>query len=79
MHHWKLSLALVTSVGTAAVAQAQVADDPYLWLEQVSSPRAMVTTMPDWIMAMPGAAQRIAAATAHLPKPPKAKPTAKAK
>lgn len=43
--------------------------------------RAMVTTMPDWIMAMPGAAQRIEAATAHLPKPPKKdpKPATKAK
>ena len=40
-----MTLALLASVSPIA-AQAQVADDPYIWLEDVSSPRAM-----EWVNA----------------------------
>lgn len=41
--------------------------------------RSMMSAMPETMIAMPGAVERIKAATAHLPKPPKAKPVAKRK
>lgn len=41
--------------------------------------RSMMKAMPEMVVAMPGAMERIEAATAHLPKPPKAKPVAKRK
>ena len=36
-----MTLAILAATATATGAAAQAADDPYLWLEEVSSPRAM--------------------------------------
>lgn len=41
--------------------------------------RSTVTAMPDMIRLVPGSMERIQAATAHLPKPPKPTPPARAK
>ena len=41
-----MTLAILASVATASAAAAQATDDPYLWLEEVSSPRAM-----EWVNA----------------------------
>jgi hypothetical protein len=41
--------------------------------------RSMMKAMPAMIVVMPGSMERIAAATAHLPKPPKREPAAKDK
>src|SRR3954471_6297331 len=50
-----LSVAAAALAGTAIAARAQApADDPYIWLEEVSSPRAM-----DWVNAHNAKAQAV--------------------
>src|SRR3954464_15850514 len=49
----KMTILAAASLAAAAPAQA-VSDDPYLWLEEVSSPRAM-----DWVNAHNAKAQAV--------------------
>src|SRR3954470_3508751 len=50
-----LKMTILAAASLAAAAQAQaVSDDPYLWLEEVSSPRAM-----DWVHAHNAKAQGV--------------------
>ncbi|MEA3063853.1 MAG: prolyl oligopeptidase [Sphingomonadales bacterium] len=50
-----LKMTILAAASLAAAAQAQaVADDPYLWLEEVSSPRAM-----EWVNAHNAKAQAV--------------------
>src|SRR3954471_22667576 len=50
-----LKMTILAAASLAAAAQAQAgADDPYLWLEEVSSPRAM-----EWVNAHNAKAQAV--------------------
>src|SRR3954467_5063006 len=58
-----LKMTILAAASLAAAAQAQaVADDPYLWLEEVSSPRAM-----DWVNAHNAKAQAVLEADPRYP------------
>jgi prolyl oligopeptidase len=59
-----LSVAAAALAGTAIAARAQPpADDPYVWLEEVSSPRAM-----DWVNAHNAKAQAVLEADPRYPQ-----------
>ncbi|MBV9929653.1 MAG: S9 family peptidase [Alphaproteobacteria bacterium] len=59
-----LSVAAAALAGTAIAARAQApADDPYIWLEEVSSPKAM-----DWVNAHNAKAQAVLEADPRYPQ-----------
>lgn len=62
-----LNAFLATESGRAYGAQSMA-----MWVDS-DVMRAMIGSFPEIIAAMPGAMQRLEAATAHLPKPPKPK------
>lgn len=62
-----LNAFLATESGRAYGAQSMA-----MWVDS-DVMRAMISSFPEIIAAMPGAMQRLETATAHLPKPPKPK------